>query len=121
MPSLSELRAELKELRKSSLGERPVSRMTKGDISAQIEHLKRMRGETPAAAAVPSAPLRKSVAAVETIKEAKASEFPIKPVSAKKAPAPPKAAKKAVADAPEKKTSKMARLMRMLDEMSDSE
>jgi len=122
MPSLSELRAELKELRKSSLGERPVSRMTKGDISAQIEHLKRMRGETPAAAAVPSAPLRKSVAAVESVKEAKASEFPIMPAPAKKAAAPKKAAAAAAAAAaPAKKSSKMDRLMKMLEELSDSE
>jgi len=126
MPSLSELRAELKELRKSSLGEKPVSRMKKGDISEQIEHLRRMRGETPAAAAVPSAPLRKSKAAVESIKEAKMSEFPVMPaprVTAPKAPslkASAPSAKKMAAAAP-KKPSKMDRLMRMLEEMSDDE
>lgn len=121
MPSLSELRAELKELRKSSLGERPVSRMKKSDISEQIEHLRRIRGETPAAAAVPSVPLRMSKAAVETVKEAKASEFPVMP--APKAPslkAPAPSAKKMAAPAP-KKSSKMDRLMKMLEEMSDSE
>ena len=115
MPSLSELRAELKELRKSSLGEKPVSRMKKGDISEQIEHLRRMRGETPAAAAVPSAPLRKSKAAVESIKEAKAAEFPVMP-----APKGAKAAPKKAAAAPVK-ASKMDRLMKMLEEMSSDE
>ncbi len=117
MPSLSELRAELKELRKSSLGERPVSRMTKGDISAQIEHMKRMRSETPAVAAVPSAPLRKSKAAVETIKEAKATEFPIMPAPRTAAP---KRGMKAPAAA-DKKPSKMERLMKMLEESSSDE
>ena len=116
MPSLSELRAELKELRKSSLGEKPVSRMKKGDISEQIEHLRRMRGETPAAAAVPSAPLRKSKAAVESIKEAKMSEFPVMP-----APKGAAAGAKKMAAAAPKKESKMDRLMKMLEEMSDDE
>lgn len=108
MPSLSELRAELKELRKNNLGEKPVSRMKKSDISEQIEHLRRMRAETPAAAAVPSAPLRKSKAAVETLKEAKAAEFPVMPAAKAKAPAA-------------KKPSKMERLMKMLEESSDEE
>ena len=55
---------------------KPVSRMKKGDISAEIEKLRVGREETPAAAAVPSAPVRKRKAAVETVKQAKAMEFP---------------------------------------------
>ena len=115
MPSLSELRAELKEMRKQSLGHAPVSRMRKGDISAQIEHLKRMRGETPAAAAVPSAPAAKSRAAVESIKEAKKHEFPVMPAA--------KAAPKAASKTTSKATSKVskAELRKMLEELSSDE
>ena len=119
MPSAAELRAELRALRKEHV--RPVSRMKMGDISSEIDKLRGMREETPAAAAVPSAPLRKSKAAVESIKEAKAAEFPVKPAD--------KAAHKKVAEhhakadakkAPaEKKKSKMEKLLAMLD--SDSE
>jgi len=111
MPSLSELRAELKELRKASLGAAPVSRMKKSDISAQIEHLKRMRGETPAVAAVPSAPAKVSRAAVESIKEAKKHEFPVAPAKKSvKAPA-----------APEKKKMSKAALREMLDALTSDE
>ena len=119
MPSAAELRAELRALRKEHV--RPVSRMKMGDISSEIDKLRGMREETPASAAVPSAPLRKSKAAVESIKEAKASEFPVKPADkdnhkkagehhakadAKKAPA-------------EKKKSKLAKLLAMME--SDEE
>jgi len=49
------------------------------DIGNKIEALRVLREETPFPAAVPSAPLRMSMAAVETIKQAKALEFPVKP------------------------------------------
>ena len=75
---LKEMRDELRELRKTT-GHRPISRMKKEDISREIERLKVGREETPAVAAVPSAPLKKSVSAVENIKEAKMKEFPHKP------------------------------------------
>ena len=119
MPSAAELRAELRILRKEHV--RPVSRMKVGDISSEIDKLRGMREETPASAAVPSAPLRKSKASVESIKEAKAAEFPVKPADkdnhkkagehhakadAKKAPA-------------EKKKSKLAKLLAMME--SDEE
>jgi hypothetical protein len=109
------MRAELKELRKANLGERPISRMTKKDISEQIQGLRRMREETPAPAATPSTPAEKtrSKPAVESIKEAKSSEFPVAP--SKKAPAR-KEASPAV-----KKPSKMDRLMQMLEDFSDEE
>jgi hypothetical protein len=74
---LKSLREELRRLRKESV--KPVSRMKKGDISSEIERMKVGREETPAAAAVPSAPVRKSKVAVETVKQAKASEFPTAP------------------------------------------
>ena len=76
------MRDELRELRKSS-GQRPISRMKKEDISREIERLKVGREETPAVAAVPSAPLKKSKSAVESVKEAKKREFPVAPEDAK--------------------------------------
>ena len=115
MPSAAELRAELRALRKEHV--RPVSRMKMGDISSEIDKLRGMREETPASAAVPSAPLRKSKAAVESIKEAKASEFPVKPAD-KAAPGKMKSDKKVdMAKAPaEKKKSKLAKLLEMMED-----
>lgn len=112
--SIKDLKNELRELRKSHPEYKPVSKLRKQDVSAQIERLRKGREETPAAAAVPSAPLKKSKAAVETIKEAKSKEFPVKPTAEKSAP------KKAAAAAPKKK-SKMDRLMAMVEAMSDTD
>ena len=74
---LKSLREELRMLRKEKV--KPVSRMKKGDIAAEIESMRVAREETPAAAAVPSAPVRKSKPAVETVKQAKAMEYPSAP------------------------------------------
>ena len=117
MSSLQDMRNELRSLRKETV--RPISKMRKGDISAELERMKVARAETPAAAAVPSAPLKKSKAAIETIKEAKASEFPVKPVEAKDKKVKAAAPKTTVA--PKKKSSKMEKLMKMMEAMSDSE
>ena len=54
------------------------------DISAKFNYLRFKRDTTPAVASVPSAPLKKLESAVETIKEAKRTEFPVKPDSQKK-------------------------------------
>lgn len=118
MSDLKSLREELRKLRKEKV--HPVSRMRKADISAEIEKLRVGREETPAPAAVPSAPLKKSKAAVETVKQAKATEFPVVPDGGamKKG-----AAKKDPKPAPEKKKSKkdmMEALMAMMDS-SDEE
>ena len=112
---LAELRKELKELRKEAV--KPVSRMRKGDISAEIERMRGMRAETPAAAAVPSAPLMKSKAAVESVKEAKAKEFPMIPSKMSEK----KEEKKEKPKAAPKKKSKLDRLMEMMDGMSDTD
>jgi hypothetical protein len=80
---LKDMRDELRELRKTT-GMRPISKMKKEDISREIERLKVGRETTPAVAAVPSAPLKKSKSAVESIKEAKRAEFPVMPEDAKK-------------------------------------
>lgn len=120
------MRDELRELRKST-GHRPISKMKKEDISREIERLKVGREETPAVASVPSAPLKKSVSAVENIKEAKRAQFPVKPedVKPKKGKSSMGAGKpSAVADGGEKKkgVSKkdmMAKLLAMME--SDDE
>lgn len=125
MPSLAELRAELKELRKASVEHSPVSKMKKADVSAALEKMRVMREETPAPAATPSAPPRRSQPATMSIKEAKKGEFPMAP-EAKAAPkakkaapkaAPAKAAPKA---APKQKMSKAA-LRAMLDDLTSDE
>jgi hypothetical protein len=54
------------------------------DITEKLESLRFARESTPAVAAVPSAPLKKSESAVESIKEAKKHEFPVVPGSQKK-------------------------------------
>ena len=120
--SLADMRKELRELRKESV--KPVSRMRKGDISAELERLKKMREETPHAAAVPSAKSRAPESAKTYIKAAKETEFPHsqKPHLAehhahKEAH---HAGKKAAAPAKKKAMSK-ADLRAMLDEMTSDE
>lgn len=122
MKSAKEMRDELRMLRKDAV--KPVSKMRKGDISAEIERLRAGREETPAAAAVPSAPLKKSMSAVESIKEAKKMEFPQKPSATMKKSSGGASKFSAVAKKEsavgEKKKSKMDRLMEMMEGMSDS-
>ena len=118
--SAAELRKELRELRKEHV--KPVSRMRMGDVSAEIQRLREAREETPAVSSVPSAPPRKMQAAVESIKKAKAAEFPVAPATGTKKGMERKTARKAYEDTPtEKKKSKMDKLMAMLDEMTDSD
>ena len=77
MVSAAELRAELRELRKEHV--KPVSRMSKGDVSAEIQRLKVAREETPLPAATKGAGMVASKDAVEPIMKAKAAEFPKQP------------------------------------------
>lgn len=112
---LKSLRDELRKLRKEKV--KPVSRMKKADISAELEKLRVSREETAAPAAVPSAPLKKSKAAVETVKQAKATEFPVVPEggsmkkgAAKKDPMPEK-----------KKSSKKDMMMALMKMMESDE
>lgn len=119
MPSAAELKAELRALRKESV--KPVSRMKVADIASEIQRLKGHREETPAVAAVPSAPLKKSKSAVESIKEAKATDFPMKPDSGitaapKKGAKAGKAPKDVVSTAVQKKKSKLEKLMMLMEE-----
>lgn len=113
------MRDELRNLRKSIPEYSPVSRMKKGDISSQIEKLKTMRAETPGVASLPSAPMKVSKSAVESIKEAKAKEFPVKPMESKKEPAKKEASKKV--ESGKKKTLTKSKLRQLLEEMSSDE
>ena len=120
--SAAELRAELRALRKEKV--KPVSRMKVGDIQAELEKMREHRAETPLSAALPSGPAKKLKAAAETIKEAKRTEFPVAPAdSGTKKGMERKTARKAYEDTPseKKKSSKMEKLMKMLEEMSSDE
>ena len=125
----AELAAELRAMRKDHV--KPISKMRSHDISQEIEHLKLRLAETPHVASLPSAPHKAEVAAVESIKTAKAAEFPTKPAHDKAAPhgekkavgrpkkmAEPMSAKKAPG-AGSKKKAMMAKLLSMMD--SDDE
>ena len=114
MPPLADLRKELKALRKDLV--KPVSRMKKGDVAAEIERLRGHREETPPVASTLGASPKKSKSEVETVKEAKAKEFPMKPSAAAA-----KAAKPSKAPAAPAKKSKLDRLMEMMDGMSSDE
>jgi len=121
MPSVKDMRDELRELRKSS-GHRPISKMRKDDLSHEIERLKVHREETPAVAAVPSAPLKKSKSAVESIKEAKRAEFPVMPEDMKSKNVPGGGKRAVAAGVGEKKKSgatkkdMLAKLMALMDD-----
>ena len=121
--SVADLRAELRALRKEHV--KPVSRMRMGDISAEIEALRKARETTPAVDAVPSAPMRKSEAAVKSIKEAKKMEFPMKPGAEVKAGEATKTGKKAPVAPVEKKKSgmkdKLAKMLAMMESDEESE
>jgi len=117
MPTAAELKAELRALRKNAV--KPVSRMRVADVASEIQRLKGIREETPAVAAVPSAPPKKGRSCVQTIQEARENDFPTKPedgiTAAPKKSAVPKP-KKDISTVVEKKKSKLERLMEMLDE-----
>ena len=122
MSSLAEMRAELRALRKESV--RPVSRMKKGDVSAELERLRAMREETPHAAAVPSVKTKSAPEpAKKYLKAAKETEFPHSkmghPATAHKHAEAHHAGKAAAA--PKKKGMSKADLRAMLDEMTSDE
>jgi len=118
----AELVAELRALRKDHV--KSISKLKMNDISQEIERLKVMRAEVPPVASVPSVPESKSrmKPAVESIKKAKAEEFPVMPskekVKSKKSAPPPKASSK---KSPPVKKSKAERMLEMMEETSDEE
>lgn len=112
MSSLSELRNELRELRKESM--KPVSRMRKSDIASEIERMRGKRETTPPVASVPGPSKKAYSSAVESVKKAKESEFPVKPSKQAAKEAKPKPVNE------KKKISKSA-LRQMLEEMTSDE
>ena len=131
MSDLKALREELRKLRKDSV--KPVSRMKKGDVAAEIERLRNKREETPAVASTKGATVKASKSAVESIKEAKSSEFPVQPTEKKKTSGPTgtgKLSKKlpveqekhsAPVKEPKAKSNKMEKLKRLMEMMSDTD
>ena len=125
MSDLKSMRAELRQLRKEK-GDKPISKMRKGDIAGEIQRLKLAREETPAVSAVPSAPAKKMKAAAESIKSAKTREFPVMPAemgktegkAAKKGAAPVAPTKAAHGDS--KKKHMVEKLMKLMENMGDS-
>ena len=134
-----EMESELRQLR-SEKGAKPISKMRMTDISAEIERYKVGRAETPPIASYPTAPVKASRSAVESVKEAKESEFPVEPVErvspakknlkskseGKSHPAPVKAKEtkakpetKAKAPVKSKGKSKMERIAELLEGDSD--
>ena len=112
MPSLKDMRDELRQLRKAA--SKPVSKMRKGDVAAELERMKEVRETTAPAASTKGAPLRKSQAAAESVKKAKETEFPVKPSKKVVKMEEPKPAPKAP------RMSK-AILRRMVDELTSDE
>ena len=102
--SLSELRKELKELRKEHV--KPVSRMKKGDIAAELEKLRERRETVPPVAATEGAPSAKMAPKKSNVKVSKEKEHPVAPVAAPK---------------PAKKGMSKAMMRAMLDEMTSDE
>lgn len=87
MPSAAELRAELKELRRSHPDHMPASKMHKKDVAATIERM-RAHLETSPSIAQDSSPAKKPAkSSVESVKDAKAAEFPVAPVKSHEAKA----------------------------------
>jgi hypothetical protein len=110
--SLSEMRAELRELRKSHPDHKPVSKMRKGDVSEMIQRLKAGREETPAVASVTSAPAKMYKSAVESVKTARAEEFPVEIHEHKAKASQTKAPKAKAPKAEPKEASKEAKASR---------
>lgn len=118
--SLKDMKDELRKLRKETV--KPVSRMRKGDIAAELEKLRGTREEVPPVAAVPGQKSKKMESKISDIKVAKENNFPVAPTEDKKKAGkrPSGLAGKSGVDAPKKK-SKMDALMKLLEEMSDSD
>ena len=114
--SLAEMRKQLREMRKETV--KPVSRMKKADIATEIQKLSGARETTAPVAATPIAPQKKVRSAAESIKEAKASEFPVKPTEQKMTKAPASAKPK---KAPAAKKDKLAALLKALESDTDQE
>ena len=116
------MKDELRKLRKETV--KPVSRMRKADVLAELERIKGKREEVPPVASTVGAKPKAMAAKIADVKVAKQMEFPTAPVEEKKkAGKKPSgiASKTASADSAPKKSDKLAKLKAMLEAMSDSE
>lgn len=116
--SLKEMRDELRALRKDAV--KPVSKLKKGDVLLELEKLRGKRETVPPVASTEASKPKKMESKIDDVKVAKEKGFPSKPVEEAKAKKGKGAAmaKTTVAD---KKPSKMDRLMKMMEDMSESE
>ena len=102
MSSLKEMRDELRALRKDAV--KPVSKMRKADIAAEVERLRERREETPPVAATGGAKTKQMAPATESVKKAKEKEFPVKPHEGTKKGEERKTARKAYENVPKEKS-----------------
>jgi hypothetical protein len=114
-----ELEDQLRELRKAE-GAKPISKMKAVDISAEIERMKNRVATVPASRQNPERATPHRDSAVETIQEARESEFPTKPSKQAKTETKNVVRKRGTPATPKASVSK-AQLMKMLEEISDSE
>ena len=119
--SVSEMRKQLRELRKAS--QKPVSKMSKMDVATELERLKHHSSTTPAVAQHSPSDKRPEKSSAPTLK--KLQEHPqMTPAQERMASVRASKGKKAEAPVAEKKTTKkdmMAKMAKMMAEMSDSE
>ncbi len=115
------MRKELRELKKAH--ERPISKMKKNDVSAELERLRYHREVTAPVAATPSAPPKAMKSSVENVKEAKKREFPVAPADVpKKTTKAPKPTAGKVKDVVANKVKLSKKdLMAMIAGLSDDE
>ena len=120
--SVSELRKQLRELRKGT--QKPVSKMSKMDCAMELERLKNHSATTPAVAQQSPSEKRPEKSTAPTLK--KLQEHPqLTPAQERMAAVRASKGKKAEAPAEgQKKTTKkemMAKMAKMMAEMSDEE
>jgi hypothetical protein len=115
-----ELEDQLRELRKAE-GAKPISKMKAVDISAEIERMKNRVETVPASRQNPERPTPRKDSAVETIQEAKQSEFPTKPSKQATSEVKNVIRKRGTPATPKATGMSKAQLMKMLSEVSDDE
>ena len=119
--SVSELRKQLRELRKTN--QKPVSKMSKMDCAMELERLKHHSATTPAVAQQSPSEKRPEKSTAPTLK--KLQEHPqLTPAQERMASVRASKGKKAEPADGQKKTTKkdmMAKMAKMMAEMSDSE
>lgn len=116
--SAADLRKELRELRKEAV--KPVSRMKKGDVLLELEKLRGKRESVPPVASTVGPTPKKMEAVQADVKVAKEKGFPVKPVEVSKAKKDKGSAVPKTTGG-DKKSDKMAKLMKLMEAMSSDE